>query len=93
MKSYSEKTMTPRMWVGLKELALGKTLDSRAYPQGHCVGRPTKQRLAKYGWATYVVPKDWDGPMLITERGKNLVAKIYLCSMYGKLSARSAEKG
>lgn len=56
---------TPRMVAGLKALQAGDTLDFATT----CVGRPTKQRLAKFGLAEYLTPKDWDGPMRITAKG------------------------
>lgn len=35
------------------------------------IGRPTKQRLAKYGLATYTgAAGDWDGAMQITDAGR-----------------------
>jgi uroporphyrinogen-III synthase len=41
-----------------------------------CVGRPTKQRLNKYGLAVYSVPQDsWDGPMELTDKGRRFLAK------------------
>lgn len=33
------------------------------------VGRPTKQRLAKFGLATFDRLKIWDGPMHLTPKG------------------------
>jgi len=65
MKFVSYSPLTPRMKIGLVELKAGKTL---AYSTTS-VGRPTKQRLAKFGLAAYDTPKDWDGPMHITPKG------------------------
>lgn len=66
--------LTPRMLRALAALVAGNSLDS-THPDattgsvGHCIGRPSKQRLAKYGLATFDNPRDWDGPMHITPRG------------------------
>lgn len=57
--------LTPRMREALKLLAAG---DEMPFAHTH-IGRPTKQRLAKYGLAEHLKPKDWDGPMRITEKG------------------------
>jgi len=65
MKSYKDQKLTPRMREGLRLLAQGNHLAEA----GCCVGRPSKQRLAKYGFAEYVTPKDWDGPMRIMDKG------------------------
>lgn len=55
--------LTPRMKLALRALAQGEQLN--------CAGRPTKQRLAKYGLAEYTNgPKDWDGPQRITAKGR-----------------------
>lgn len=63
--------LTPRMVEALHALAQGNALDYT----NTCVGRPTKQRLAKFGLAEYLPQTDsllskWDGPMVITERGR-----------------------
>lgn len=58
--------LTPRMRQALAALALGEQLV--------CAGRPTKQRLAKYGLAEFLTPRDWDGPQRITMRGRALLA-------------------
>jgi hypothetical protein len=65
MKPYSPDPLTARMIVGLQELQAGRDLDF----QHSCVGRPTKQRLAKHGLAAFMKEKDWDGPMCITMEG------------------------
>ena len=65
MKSHKDQKLTPRMRKGLILLARG---DNLSYAHT-CVGRPSKQRLAKYGFAEYVTAKDWDGPMRITDKG------------------------
>jgi hypothetical protein len=52
-------------------------------------GRPTKQRLAKHGLAEFVTPKDWDGPMRLTEKGK---AKLAAERAQG-MRKRAAEHG
>ena len=67
MKPYDNNPLTPRMLRGLRELQDGNTLDY--HEPGCCVGRPTKQSMAKHGLATFDVPRDWDGPMHITSRG------------------------
>lgn len=69
MKSYSNNPLTPRMIEALKELKAGKSL---AFASTF-IGRPTKQRLAKFGLATYDTPRDWDGTMHITAKGLKLV--------------------
>jgi len=65
MKPYSLKPLTPTMLIGLQELQAGRDLDF----QHSCVGRPTKQRLAKFGLAAFMKAKDWDGPMCMTMKG------------------------
>jgi hypothetical protein len=65
MKSYAREPLTPRMLVGLRELRGGGDLD---FPTTS-VGRPTKQRLAKLGLATFDRLRDWDGPMHVTPEG------------------------
>lgn len=70
MKTYTSNPLTPRMLVGLRDLRVGKNLSYA----NTCVGRPTKQRLAKYGLATFDTPRDWDGPMHITERGLQILS-------------------
>lgn len=45
-----------------------------------CVGRPTKQRLAKHGLAEFLDPLEgeskWDAPMRITEAGRVALAGV-----------------
>lgn len=65
MKSYAREPLIPQMLVGLRELRAGGTLDYATTG----VGRPTKQRLAKFGLATFDRFKDWDGPMHLTPEG------------------------
>lgn len=65
VNSYSREPLTPRMLVGLRALVEGEILDFSTT----CVGRPTKQRLAKFGLATFDRPRDWDGPMRLTPKG------------------------
>jgi hypothetical protein len=65
MKSYASDPLTPRMLIGLRELQAGGDLNS----QGSHIGRCTKQRLAKFGLATYMRAKGWDGPMCMTMKG------------------------
>jgi hypothetical protein len=72
MKSYSNNPLTPRMIEALKELNVGKNLAFASTS----VGRPTKQRLAKYGLAIYDTPKDWDGTMHITAEGLKIVQEM-----------------
>lgn len=70
MKPYAEIPLTPRMRRALESLANGEG-------DLNYVGRPTKQRLAKYGLAQYVLlvrrskgeRQDWDGPQRITAKG------------------------
>jgi hypothetical protein len=69
MKPYAANPLTPRMLVGLRDLQTGKNLSYASTS----VGRPTKQRLAKFGLATFDTPKDWNGPMHITARGLQVV--------------------
>jgi hypothetical protein len=71
MKAYVHEPLTPRMLIGLRELSSGKNLDFATTS----VGRPTKQRLAKFGLATFDIPKDWDGPMCITFKGLRVLEK------------------
>jgi hypothetical protein len=66
MKPYASDPLTPRMLIGLRELQLGGNLGSH---HAGCVGRPTKQRLAKLGLAAFIRAKGWDGPMYITMKG------------------------
>lgn len=66
MKPYASDPLTPRMLIGLRELQLGRDLD---FYSVCCVGRPTKQRLAKLGLAAFIRAKGWDGPMYITMKG------------------------
>lgn len=67
----NKTTLTPRMRDGLRALAGGDCLDFETTS----VGRPTKQRLAKHGLAEYLAPKDWDGPMRITDAGRTALAR------------------
>lgn len=71
MPPYAHKVLTPRMLIGLRDLQAGKSLDFHETS----VGRPSKQRLAKFGLATYDRVKDWDGPMHITAKGRRLLQK------------------
>lgn len=64
--------MTPRMKLALRALETGEDL---AFERT-CVGRPTKQRLAKYGLAEYLTPKDWDGPMRLTPKGSRFLRRM-----------------
>lgn len=64
--------MTPRMKRALRALEAGEDLTF----EHTCVGRPTKQRLAKYGLAEYLTPKDWDGPMRLTAKGAQLIRRM-----------------
>lgn len=57
---------TPRMRQALNQLLGGDPLPFARTS----VGRPTKQRLAKYGLAEYLSPGDWDGEMRITAKGR-----------------------
>lgn len=74
-KPLKEIPMTPRMKYALAQLAGG---DSIPFAKTS-VGRPTKQRLAKYGLAEYLEPRgpglDWDGPMKITNRGRRALER------------------
>ena len=70
MRSYAREPLTPRMLAGLRELWKGGTLDFATTS----VGRPTKQRLAKFGLAAFDLPRDWDGPMHITPKGLCVLA-------------------
>ena len=63
--------LTPRMLHALRLLAEGNDLDFATT----CVGRPSKQRLAKFGLAEYLTDKDWDGPMRITDKGRIMLAR------------------
>ena len=66
---------TPRMLRALHILNHAVAEERIAYMM--CtIGRPTKQRLAKLDLATYNTPKDWDGPMRITEKGR-IVLKLF----------------
>jgi hypothetical protein len=65
VRSYAREPLTPRMLAGLRELRAGGTLDFGTTS----VGRPTKQRMAKFGLATFDLPRDWDGPMRVTSKG------------------------
>lgn len=69
MRSYGKEPLTPRMKIALLELQAGSNLTF----SGTSVGRPTKQRLAKFGLAAFDVPKDWDGPMHLTNKGLRLL--------------------
>ena len=77
MEKPSLGKLTPRMVDALSSLAQGDALDYSST----CIGRPTKQRLAKFGLAEYLpsVEPDpllnkWDGPMRITDRGRARLA-------------------
>jgi hypothetical protein len=61
---------TPRMRDGLALLHRGEDL---AVERTH-IGRPTKQRLSKFGLAEYTTPRDWDGPMRLTDEGRRVWA-------------------
>ena len=83
MKSYAHQCPTPRMLIGLHELSSGKNLNFATTS----VGRPTKQRLAKFGLATFDIPKDWDGPMTITPKGirvSGMLGPVYLAVRPGR---------
>jgi len=73
MKSYADRALTPKMHAALRSLAKGE--------RGGC-GRPTKQRLVKFGFAQYVTPEDpidrllinrWDWDLSITDKGREAV--------------------
>jgi hypothetical protein len=72
MKPFTSDPLTPRMLIGLQELQAGRDLDF----QSSCVGRPTKQRLAKFGLAAFVRAKDWDGPMCMTMKGIRVLRDV-----------------
>jgi len=67
--------LTPKMKVALTMLSNGATLDTYDL-SGGTVGRPTKQRIAKFGFATFDVPGDWDGPMHLTPKGLAAISKV-----------------
>ncbi len=72
MNAYKKSSLTPKMCAGLKLLVEGNDLD-----HGHChTGRPTKQRLAKFGLAEYLTPQDWDGPMRLTDKGRTTATML-----------------
>ena len=71
MKSYARDPLNPQMLVGLRELQEGGTLDFATTS----VGRPTKQRLAKFGLATFDRLKDWDGPVHVTPKGLRVLVR------------------
>jgi hypothetical protein len=63
------RPLTPRMIETLRSLVFSVC-------PAHC-GRPTKQRLVKYGLAEYVmVNGDWDDPIVITDDGAKLIATV-----------------
>jgi len=62
MKSSTDHPLTPKMIRALWMLCDGESLRTG-------VGQPTKQRLAKYGLATFDRSGDWDGPMHVTDAG------------------------
>ena len=73
MKPYAQNPMTPNMRRALKQLAAGEKL---------ICGRPTKQRLAKFGLAEYRPAETvedalykWDRDMVITDRGRAAIEK------------------
>lgn len=63
MRSYADVPFTPKMKRALQLLTFGDNLERG-------VGRPTKQRLAKYGLATFDRSGDWDGSMTVTVAGR-----------------------
>ena len=71
MKSYARDPLNPQMLVGLRELQEGGILDFATTS----VGRPTKQRLAKFGLATFDRIKDWDGTMHVSSKGLHALGR------------------
>lgn len=75
MKPYADNPMTPKMRGALKQLARCEKL---------VCGRPTKQRLAKFGLAKYIASEDplmdalypWDRDMVITDDGIRALGPI-----------------
>lgn len=63
--------LTPKMLAGLRDLREGETLELGTSR----VGRPTRQRLAKYGLAKFDAAGDWDGPMHITSEGLKILER------------------
>jgi len=78
MKSYTDNPATPTMLQALRELYAGHNLHRSDYPKTG-VGKITKQRLAKFGLASFDAAKDWDGPMHITAKGVDVLQLLARC--------------